>query len=137
MISAICRRLLGPIGAALLLAATLPTAVFATTYGKLIVRNNAMPASALDTQFSHVRPPRSFLLVVTEPSKTELQFKWSVHCASASRRESGGASGEATVSSGHWVKQVRATWIKHPAYCTGSIVGSAASSPVLVRVFTQ
>jgi hypothetical protein len=137
VIFVICRRLLGPIGAAALLAATLPSAVFATTYGKLIVRNNAMPASALDTQFSHVRPPRSFLLVVTEPSKTELQFRWSVHCDSASRRESGGASGEATVSSGHWVKQVRATWIKHPAYCTGSIVGSAASSPVLVRVFTQ
>jgi hypothetical protein len=126
VIFAICRRLLGAIGAAVLLAATLPPAVFATTYGKLIVRNNAMPASALDTQFSHVRPPRSFLLVVTEPSKTELQFKWSVRCASASHRESG-----------HWVKQVRATWIKHPAYCTGSIVGSAASSPVLVRVFTQ
>jgi hypothetical protein len=137
VISPICRRLLGPIGVVLLLAATLPSTVFATTYGRLIVRNNAMPASVLDTQFGHVRPPRSFLFVVTEPSKTELQFKWSVHCYSASRRESGGASGEATVSSGHWVKQVRATWIKHPAYCAGSIVGSAATSPVLVRVFTQ
>ena len=60
-----------------------------------------------------------------------------MHCYNASRRESGGASGEATVSSGHWVKHVRADWIKHPAYCTGSIVGSAASSPVLVRVFAQ
>ena len=96
-----------------------------------------MPASKLDTQFGHVRPPRSFLLVITEQSKTELQFKWSVRCYSTSHRESGGASGEAVVSSGHWVKQVRPTWIKHPGYCAGSIVGTAASSPVLVRVFAQ
>jgi hypothetical protein len=121
----------------MLVAVLLPSTGSATTYGKLIVRNSALPAAVLDTQFGHVRPPRSFLLVVTEPSKTELQFKWSVHCYSTSRRESGGASGEATVSSGHWVKQVRPTWIKYPAYCTGSIVGSAASSPVLVRVFAQ
>ncbi len=91
----------------------------------------------LDTQFSHIQPPQSFLLVVTEPSKTALRFKWSVHCYNAARRESGGASGEATVSTGHWVKRVPADWIKHPAYCTGSIVGSAASSPVLVRIFAQ
>ena len=134
--SPICRRLLGHdrCGRAACGGAALD--VLATTYGKLIVRNNAMPASALDTQFAHVRPPRSFLLVVTEPRKTELSSSGRF-TATARARESGGASGEATVSSGHWVKQVRATWIKHPAYCSGSIVGSAASSPVLVRVFAQ
>ena len=120
-----------------MVAALLPATVAASGYGKLIVRNNALPASMLDTQFSHIQPPQSFLLVVTEPSKTVLRFKWSVHCYSTARRESGGANGEATVSSGHWVKRIRADWIKHPAYCTGGIVGSAASSPVLVRVFAQ
>ncbi len=109
----------------------------ASSYGRLIVRNNALPASTLDTQFTHVQPPQSFLLVVTEQNRASLHFKWTLHCYSATRRESGGASGEATVSSGHWVKRVRADWIKHPAYCTGSIAGSAASSPVLVRIFAQ
>lgn len=91
----------------------------------------------LDTQFARARPPQSFVLVVTEPTKTELQFKWSLRCYNVARKESGGASGEVTVSSGHWVKRVRANWIKHPAYCAGGIVGSAADSPVLVRIFAR
>jgi hypothetical protein len=89
----------------------------------------------LEAQFQRVPPPGSFLLVVTEPAETQLKFKWSLHCFGASHRASGGASGEATVSSGRWAKQIRANWIKHPAYCSGSVVGSVASSPVLVRVF--
>lgn len=137
VIAAIRRHLLAAIGAGLLVVALSTASAGASSYGRLIVRNNALPASMLDTQFSHVQPPQSFLLVVTEQNKTALHFKWTLHCYNAARRESGGASGEATVSSGHWVKRVRADWIKHPAYCTGSIAGSAASSPVLVRIFAQ
>ena len=110
---------------------------FAPTYGKLVVRHSAAPGSLLETRFARVPPPSSFLLVVTEPTMTPLQFKWSVHCFNTARRESGGATGEATVSSGRWVKRVRADWIKHPASCSGSVVGSASASPVLVRVFAD
>jgi hypothetical protein len=137
VISSLRRHLWAAVGAGLLVAALLPATVVAAGYGRLVVRNNALPASTLDTQFAHVAPPQSFLLVVTEPEKTALRFKWSLHCYNAARRESGGASGEALVSSGHWVKRVRADWIKHPAYCTGSIAGSTANSPVLVRIFAQ
>ncbi len=109
----------------------------AGTYGRLIVRGSALPASMIDTRFAHTTPARSFLLVVSQTGTSELQFKWSVHCFNPARRESGGASGEVAVTSGRWVKQVRANWIRHPTYCTGSIAGSAAGSPVLVRVFAQ
>jgi hypothetical protein len=125
------------IGFALLAGALLPAACPASTYGRLIARNAAAPASLLDTHFSHARPAQSFLLIVTEPTKTELQFKWSLHCYNDARKQSGGASGEVTVSSGHWVKRVRANWIKQPAYCAGGVVGSAAGSPVLVRIFAR
>jgi hypothetical protein len=130
-------RLLGPTAAALLAVTLLAASADASTYGRLIVRNDAMPSSALDTRFAHISPPRSFLLVVTEPAKTKLQFTWSLHCYNAARRESGGASGEATVTTGRWVKQVRANWIAHPAYCTGGVTGSATGNPVLVRIFAN
>ena len=136
VISPIPRRLI-PLGVVLVVVGLLPASVAASTYGTLVVRHSAPPGAMLETQFGRVRPPGSFLLVVTEPAKTQLQFKWSVHCFNAARRESGGASGEATVTSGHWVKRVRANWIKHPAFCSGSVVGSAAGSPVLVRVFAS
>ena len=136
MISSIPRRFL-PLGIVLVIVALLPASVVASSYGTLVVRHTAPPGSTLETQFSGVRPPCSFLLVITEPANTQLQFKWSVHCFNAARRESGGASGEVTVTSGHWVKRVRANWIKHPARCSGSVVGAAASSPVLVRVFAD
>lgn len=135
--SPIRRRLLRLIGVALLTGALLPACAAASTYGRLIVRTAAAPASMLDTQFARARPPQSFVLIVTEPTKTELQFKWSLRCYNAARKESGGASGEVTVTSGHWVKRVRANWTKHPAYCAGGIVGSAAGSPVLVRIFAR
>jgi hypothetical protein len=105
------------------------------TYGKLVVRHVARPAATLETDFVHVRPARSFLLVVTEPSEVPLAFSWSVHCFNPAHRESGGAEGEAEIASGHWVKRVRADWIAHPAYCTGSVTGTAGTNPVLVRVF--
>jgi hypothetical protein len=116
------------------LAAT-ATPAAASSYGELIVRHDAAPSTTLATNFTNVRPKGSFLLVVTEPTETPLSFRWSIRCVSATRREHGGASGTATVSNGHWVKRVRTSWIKHPASCSGSVEGAAASSPVLVRVF--
>lgn len=123
--------------APLLTLALLPASTSADTYGKLLARHNAAPASALSTPFSHVRPARTFFLVVTEPAQTPLSFRWSVHCSNSARGEAGGASGQAVVASGHWVKRVLANWIKHPVVCSGSIAGTAGSSPVLVRVFAQ
>jgi hypothetical protein len=116
--------------------ATPCAAASAETYGKLVVRHSAVPAGSLETQFGHVRPPRTFVLVVTEPTKEQLNFTWSVHCTGSGRHESGGASGRASVASGHWVKRIPANWIKHPASCSGSIVGTAPANAVLVRVFT-
>jgi hypothetical protein len=133
------RAVTAALPAAAILGASLSSAcpAAASTYGQLIARNSASPSSPLSTQFDHVPAARSFLLVVTEPAEAQLRFTWSLHCVSSNRRESGGASGAATVSNGHWVKQVRANWIKHPAYCSGSVSGFAASSPVLVRVFAD
>jgi hypothetical protein len=107
----------------------------AETYGRLIVRHNVAPAAALETRFSRVRGVNSFLFVVTEPAREPLSFTWSVRCSSADHRESGGASGRATIANGHWVKRISATWIKHPSSCSGSIEGVAAATPVLVRIF--
>ncbi len=107
----------------------------AETYGRLIVRHTATPTTAFAAPFSHVRPPKSFLLVVTEPNREQLDFRWSVHCVGSGSKESGGASGRASVASGHWVKRIQPRWIKHPVSCSGTIEGSAAASPVLVRVF--
>jgi hypothetical protein len=113
------------------------SAVATGNYGKLLARHNAAPASTLETHFGRVAPSSSFLLVVTEHSRTQLDFSWSVHCFDPAHKASGGASGKATVVNGHWVKRVRADWIKHPAYCMGSVEGSASASPVLVRVFAD
>ncbi len=109
----------------------------AETYGRLIVRHSATPTEAFAAPFSHVRPPRSFLLVVTEPNREQLDFRWSVHCVGSGAKESGGASGRASVASGHWVKRIEPRWVKHPVSCSGTIEGSAAASPVLVRVFAN
>ncbi|HTA06269.1 MAG TPA: hypothetical protein VK774_07895 [Solirubrobacteraceae bacterium] len=116
-------------------AASYPAFAEADSYGKLIVRRHAAPAAALDVRFGRVHAPHAFLLVVTEPSNEQLSFKWSLHCVGAAPRESGGASGRASIVSGHWVKRVRPTWIKHPVSCSGTIEGSTATSPVLVRIF--
>lgn len=123
--------------AAIGVAASTSLSAEANTYGKLLARHQAAPATSLETSFTSTTPPESFLLVVTQPARTALEVRWSVHCAGASHHERGGASGRALTSSGHWVKRVRADWIKHPASCAGSISGSAASSPVLVRVFAR
>ena len=59
---------------------------------------------------------------------TQLEFSWSVHCFNPAHSERGGATGEATVANGHWVKRIRADWIKHPAYCSGSVEGARAAA---------
>jgi hypothetical protein len=123
--------------AAMLAPAAAPLGADASTYGRLVARHDAAPSAPLQTSFAHARAPRSFLLVVTESTHTALDVHWSLRCVSASGRESGGASGQATVTSGRWVKRVRPDWIRHPASCAGSITGSAATSPVLVRVFAD
>jgi hypothetical protein len=133
--TAICQRtsaLIAICGAALA-ASTTPAA--ASTYGALVVRHDTAPSMTLATSFAHVRPTGSFLLVVTEQSKTPLNFRWSIRCTSGNGRESGGASGAATISNGHWVKRVGVTWIRHAASCSGKVEGSASTSPVLVRIF--
>jgi hypothetical protein len=109
----------------------------AENYGRLLVRDSAAPTTSFATAFSHVRPARSFLLVVTEPNTEPLDFKWSVHCVGSKPKESGGAFGRARVASGHWVKRIQPRWIKHPVSCSGRIEGAAAASPVLVRVFVD
>jgi hypothetical protein len=133
------RQRLLPTIAAITASAALCSASSATaeTYGRLIVRHSATPTTSFATPFSHVRPPKSFLLVVTEPNREPLDFRWSVHCVGSKSKESGGASGRASVASGHWVKRIQPRWIKHPVSCSGTIEGSAAASPVLVRVFAD
>ncbi len=131
------QRLLPSIAVLATSAALSVSPATADTYGRLIVRHSATPAATFETSFAHVRPPRSFLLVVTEPNREQLDFRWSVHCVGSARNESGGASGHASVASGHWVKRIQPHWIKHPISCSGTIEGSAAASPVLVRVFAD
>lgn len=133
------QRLLAPIVAAAALGATAtpPSVYGASTYGRLIARSDAAPSAPLEARFTRVRPPVAFVLVVTEPTNAPLVFRWSLRCVGISGRESGGASGEATPSRGHWVKRVRADWIKHPAACSGSVSGFAGTNPVLARVFVD
>jgi hypothetical protein len=122
---------------AVLASGAVPASVGASTYGRVIARRLAPPAASLQTSFAGVARPNAFLLVVTEPTHETLHFTWSIHCAGGSPRESGGATGAATVSSGHWVKRVQVAQLEHATACAGSISGSAAGSPVLVRVFAQ
>jgi hypothetical protein len=129
------QRLLVPAVASLACVALGATPAIAGTYGKLIARHSAAPAETFETHFSNVRAARSFLLVVTEPAREPLSFKWSLHCDGPNHRESGGASGGATIANGHWVKRISPHWIKHPFTCSGSIAGVAAGTPVLVRAF--
>lgn len=114
-----------------------PASVDANRSLRPVARHLAAPASSLQTTFVGVPRPRAFLLVVTEPTHEQLHFTWSIRCASASPRETGGATGAATVSSGHWVKRVPVMQITRASTCAGAISGSAGASPVLVRVFAQ
>ena len=130
-------RLLSSVAVLSASAALCSAPAAARTYGRLIVRHSAAPAAPLDTRFGHVPPPRSFLLVVTEPNRYKLNISWSVRCLGSKPKESGGASGRASIASGHWLKRIRPDWIKHPVSCSGTIHGSAGASSVLVRVFVN
>jgi hypothetical protein len=116
-------------------AALWPPAAGAVRYGTLVAHHAVEPASSLETTFAQVRPARIFWLVVTEPSTEQLNVTWSIRCFNSPRRESGGAMGKAIVTHGRWVKAVRANWIKHPALCSGTVAGSAAAAPALVRIY--
>jgi hypothetical protein len=131
------QRLLSSIAVLISGSALCSSTASGETYGRLIVRHKAAPVASLETRFARVRPPRSFLLVVTEPGREQLNFNWSLHCVGSQPGERGGASGNASVASGRWVKRIRPDWIKHPVSCSGTIEGSAAASPVLVRVFAN
>jgi hypothetical protein len=128
-------RILAPAATSLACVALGAAPAVAGTYGKLIVRHSAAPAETLDTHFSNVPAASSFLLVVTESAREPLSFTWSLRCDGANHRESGGASGRATIANGHWVKRISPHWIQHPTRCSGSVAGVAAGAPVLVRVF--
>jgi hypothetical protein len=136
--SSIRQPLLAPI-AVLAASAALGSSATASawTYGRLLVRHSAAPSTSLETRFAGVRPPRSFLLVVTEPNREQMNFTWSLHCVGSHGGESGGASGRANVAGWRWVKRIRPNWIKHPVSCSGTIEGSAGASPVLVRVYAD
>jgi hypothetical protein len=114
-----------------------PASVDASTYGRPVARHLASPTSSLQTSFARVIRPTAFLLVVTEPTHEQLHFTWSIRCTNTSPRETGGATGAATVSTGRWVKRVPVAQLRPTSKCAGSISGSAGASPVLVRVFAQ
>jgi hypothetical protein len=136
--SSIRQSLLAPIGLLALVAALCASGTAsAGTYGRLLVRHSALASAPLETRFAGVRAPRSFLLVVTETNREQLNLAWSVHCVGSHGQESGGASGRASVAGWRWTKRIRPDWIKHPTSCSGRIEGTAGASPVLVRVYTD
>lgn len=106
-------------------------------YGQLIARGKASSVSAAKASFHRVRPPRVFWLVVTDPAKTQLSVSWSIDCSNPAHRRHGGAAGQANVAHGRWVKRIRADWITRPAFCSGSVGGSAVSGPVQIHIYAN
>ena len=117
-------------------AATSPGAPAATSgYGNLIASSRDGTASSAKADFHLVAQPRAFWLLVSDRAGTKLTISWSISCANAARSERGGAAGKATIGRGHWLKRVRADWIKRPAACSGVVRGSAGRSPVQIHVY--
>jgi hypothetical protein len=117
------------LASASLLASVAPGASAASTgQGKQIAQGGIVNSTTARAHFHNVRPARSFLLTLTAPLATEVNVVWTITCYSQTRKTSGGATGLATVTSGHWSKLVRANWIKNPASCSGSVVGSDESA---------
>jgi hypothetical protein len=106
-------------------------------FGRLIADGAAGAASAGKASFHHVRPPQQFWLVLTNPAQAQMRVKWWISCFNPAHRAHGGASGQATVAHGRWVKRVRADWIAHPAFCSGSVRGSSVASPVQIHVYAS
>lgn len=124
---------------AILLALTAPCSAAAATagYGQLIAGGAAGTPGAGVADFHHVRPPQQFWLVLTGSAQAQIRVSWSISCFNPAHRAHGGAAGQATVAHGHWVKRVRADWIANPAFCSGTVRGSAGGSRVLIHVYAS
>ena len=127
------------LGAILLaLTAVSPAAAGAGTgYGQLIAAGTAGAPRSGEADFHHVRPPRQFWLVLTDSAQAQISVSWSIKCFNPARRAHGGATGQATVAHGRWVKRVRADWIAKPAFCSGTVRGSAGASRVQIHVYAS
>jgi hypothetical protein len=114
-----------------------------STYGRLIAQGR-LDAGVAKASFHGVRPARTYWLVVTNPNVAAISvtgalptIAWSVSCSDPAHKASGGATGEATIARGRWVKRVRADWIKHPAHCSGKVEGLSASSSLKIRIYAD
>jgi len=122
----------------LALSAVCPAAVAAGSgYGTLIAHGAAGVPGAEQADFHHVRPPQLFWLVLTDSAQSRLHLSWSISCFSPAHRAQGGAAGQATVAHGRWVKRIPADWIAQPAFCSGTVRGSAGGSPVQIHVYAS
>lgn len=129
-------RKLGFSAALLALTAVSPAAAGAGPgYGRLIAAAAAPAAGA--AAFHHVRPPQQFWLVLTDSAQAQIRVSWSIGCFNPAHRAHGGAVGHATVAHGRWVKRVRANWIAQPAFCSGTVRGSAGASRVQIHVYAS
>jgi hypothetical protein len=121
-----------------LLAISAAPAAAGSGYGKLIAAGAAGAPAAGEAAFHHVRrPPQQFWLVLTDPAQAQISVSWSISCSSPKHRAHGGAVGQATVAHGRWVKRVRANWIAQPAFCSGTVRGSAGASRVQIHVYAS
>lgn len=122
----------------LALTAACPAAdAAAAGYGTLIAGGAAGSLGAGEAAFHHVRPPQQFWLVLTDSAQAQIRVSWSISCFNPAHRAHGGAAGQATVAHGRWVKRVRADWIANPAFCSGTVRGSAGGSRVLIHVYAS
>jgi hypothetical protein len=120
-----------------LIAVCPATDAAAAGYGRLIADGAAVAPGAGEADFHHVRPPQQFWLVLTDSAQAEIRLKWSISCFDPAHRAHGGAAGQATVAHGRWVKRVRADWIARPAFCSGTVRGSAGASRVQIHVYAS
>jgi hypothetical protein len=131
-------RKLGLSATLLALTALSPAAAGAGSgYGRLIAAGAAGPPAAGAAAFHHVRPPQQFWLVLTDSAQVQIHVSWSIGCFNPAHRAHGGAVGQATVAHGSWVKRVRANWIAQPAFCSGTVRGSASASRVQIHVYAS
>jgi hypothetical protein len=136
--SSIRRRKLELSAILLALTAGCPAAdAAAAGYGTLIAGGGARALDVGVANFHHVRPPQQFWLVLTDSAQAQIRVSWSISCFSPAHRAHGGAAGQATVAHGRWVKRVRANWIANPAFCSGTIRGSAGDGRVQIHVYAS
>ena len=122
----------------LALTAVCPAAdAAAAGYGTLIAGGGAHALGVGVANFHHVRPPQQFWLVLTDSAQAQIRVSWSISCFNPAHRAHGGAAGQATVAHGRWVKRVRADWIAKPAFCSGTVRGSAGAGHVQIHVYAS